>query len=148
VKRSRSAVVIIEGGKVALIERVNERGTYYLFPGGGVEAGETIQDAAVREAHEELGVTVRLGELLSIVHFDGNEQYYFAARITAGRFGTGRGDELSSSAESESGSYSPVWLPCAELTRHDVYPVHLARLIATDLLSSAVKPVVIEEVGL
>ncbi|OLT39657.1 DNA mismatch repair protein MutT [Serinicoccus sp. CNJ-927] len=32
------------------------------FPGGKVEAGEDPADAAVREAHEELGVRVRLGE--------------------------------------------------------------------------------------
>lgn len=32
------------------------------FPGGKVEAGERGEDAAVREALEELGVRVRLGE--------------------------------------------------------------------------------------
>jgi 8-oxo-dGTP diphosphatase len=32
------------------------------FPGGKVEPGESAADAAVREAREELGVEVRLGE--------------------------------------------------------------------------------------
>lgn len=144
----RTAVVIIEDSKVALIKRVNERGTLYLFPGGGVETGETLQDAAIREAREELGVTVRLDDLLCTVHFGGAERYYFAAHISAGMFGTGKGEELSLPAESEFGSYDPAWLPRAELSQHDVYPVHLARLIAANLLDSAVKPIVIEEVSI
>jgi 8-oxo-dGTP diphosphatase len=146
-RRLRSAVVIVEDGRVALIKRVNERGTYYLFPGGGVEAGETLQAAAIREAMEELGVTVHLDDLLCIVHFGEDEQYYFAAHISEGEFGTGKGEELSLPAESEAGSYEPVWLSRTELTQYeyDIYPVHLARLIAANLLDSVEKPMVVKE---
>jgi 8-oxo-dGTP diphosphatase len=59
----RAAVVIVENGRVALIERVRDRHTYFKFPGGRVEDGESPQQAAVREAHEELGVSVELGDL-------------------------------------------------------------------------------------
>ena len=144
-KRLRSAVVIVKDGEVALIKRINARDIYHLFPGGRVETGETIRDAAIREAHEELGVTVRLGALLSIVHFGESEQYYFAADVTSGSFGTGKGEELASPTKSESGSYAPVWLPYTALTQHDVRPVHLARLIEANLLILVPKPVVIEE---
>lgn len=141
VKRLRGAVVIVESGKVALIERVNERGTYYVFPGGGVEPGETIRDAAIREAYEELGLSVRLGELLCVVHFT-DEQHYFAAHTVAGAFGAGNGPEVSSPG---AGSYRPVWLPLAELAQRPVYPARLAELIASNALSTAAKPVVFEE---
>jgi len=56
----RAAVVIVENGRVALIERVRDGRTYFVFPGGGVEVGETPENAAVREAEEELGVNVKL----------------------------------------------------------------------------------------
>src|SRR6266540_4217155 len=52
----RSAVIIVEHDQVALIERVRDRRTYYVFPGGTIEDGETAQAAAIREAYEELGV--------------------------------------------------------------------------------------------
>lgn len=53
--RPRGSVVIVRDGSVALIKRLNDRGLYYVFPGGGVEDGESPADAAVREAREELG---------------------------------------------------------------------------------------------
>lgn len=142
-KRVRGAVVIVADGKVALIERVNDRGTYYVFPGGGVEPGETVRDAAIREAYEELGLTVRLGELLCIVHF-ADDQYYFAAHVLAGTFGTGRGKELLA-ADSKSGSYRPVWLPLAEFAQHQVYPDRLAELVASNALETLEKPVIVRE---
>lgn len=144
-KRVRGAVVIVENGKVALIERVNEQGTYYVFPGGGVEAGETVREAAVREAYEELGLTVQLGELLCTVHFK-DDQHYFAARVVAGTFGTGKGEEFLS-AEPEAGSYRPVWLPLAELAQRPVYPAHLAELIASNALEGIEQPIVVDELG-
>ncbi len=40
------------------------------FPGGKVEAGETPQQALVREIQEELAVTVQVGERLDTVEYD------------------------------------------------------------------------------
>ncbi len=53
--------VIIElpGGGVVLIERKNPPPGWAL-PGGFVDEGETLEDAAVREAREETSLEVRL----------------------------------------------------------------------------------------
>ncbi len=92
---ARGAVVLIEEERVALIERVREGRTYYLFPGGTIEEGETAEEAAVREAKEELGLEVRLGPLPAIVEFGESSQYYFAAVKISGIFGTGSGAEYA-----------------------------------------------------
>lgn len=48
--RQRAGIVIICEGKVALIRREHVDGkAYYLVPGGGVEVGEALEQAAVCE---------------------------------------------------------------------------------------------------
>lgn len=59
--------VIIYGGKLVLIRRKNPpfQG-HFALPGGFVEAGETVEKAAVREAKEETGLDVELIKLLGV----------------------------------------------------------------------------------
>jgi 8-oxo-dGTP diphosphatase len=52
-------------GHIVFIERGNEpRG--FAFPGGFVDEGEWVADAAVREAKEETGLDVELTELFHV----------------------------------------------------------------------------------
>lgn len=53
-----SAIVVSDAGdKVAL--HLHKRLGIWLQPGGHIEPGETVAEAALREAHEEIGVPVR-----------------------------------------------------------------------------------------
>ena len=57
-------------GKVLLVKKSDGRGPYagmYLTPGGGVEDGEPVDVAALRELYEETGVKVNN---LKRVYFD------------------------------------------------------------------------------
>src|SRR5262245_16655421 len=105
----RSAVIILENDHVALIERVRDGHTYYVFPGGTIEQGETAQAAAIREAYEELGVHVELETLAAVVTFHNEDQYYYLATIRAGQFGMGTGEEFGSDRTLARGSYRPMW---------------------------------------
>lgn len=55
--RNRSAGIVIKDGKVLLMHRFNKGDEYWVFPGGGVEEGETPEQAAVREIGEETTIT-------------------------------------------------------------------------------------------
>ncbi len=57
-------VAIIEDGKVLLTKR--EDFGVWCLPGGGVDDGESIGEAAVREAVEETGLEVKLKRLIGI----------------------------------------------------------------------------------
>ncbi|HEX2865229.1 MAG TPA: NUDIX domain-containing protein, partial [Deinococcales bacterium] len=51
-------------GKVLLIKYPPSRGGAWAFPKGHVEAGETLEQTAVREVQEEGGVTAKIRRLL------------------------------------------------------------------------------------
>ena len=40
------------------------------FPGGKIEENETAKEAVIREIHEELGATVRVGDMIDTIEYD------------------------------------------------------------------------------
>lgn len=60
--------VIVDNGRALLVRRGTEplKGEWSI-PGGVVELGETLREAAAREAKEETGLEVEPGEVLEVV---------------------------------------------------------------------------------
>jgi 8-oxo-dGTP diphosphatase len=145
----RAGVVLIEDGKVALIERHRAGKHYYVFPGGGVDAGETPEQAAIREMEEETGLRVTVLRKLAEDHFGLSEQVYYLVDRLDGEFGTGTGIELTDSDPDDptEGIYIPIWMPLEELTRHaNVYPADVSALItATVKAGWPEEPIVVVE---
>ena len=99
--------VIIEDDRVVLVRRAREplQGQWSI-PGGVVESGETLRQAAIREAREETGLEIEIGELLEVFESiipgaesgAGKSQYHyvvidFLARRKSGELRSG-GDAL------------------------------------------------------
>ena len=62
-----ATLILAHGEKVLLGRRTIEpRRGYWHLPGGYVELGESAEEAAAREAQEELGVDVRIVRLLGL----------------------------------------------------------------------------------
>ncbi|MBV6402786.1 MAG: RNA pyrophosphohydrolase [Anaerolineales bacterium] len=108
--RTRAGIVLIEDHKVALIERHRAGLEYFVFPGGGVDEGESPEQAAAREAMEELGVEVAIKQKVAEIYFDTSTQIYFLVERVAGEFGAGTGEEFTDSDPSDpsEGIYVPI----------------------------------------
>jgi ADP-ribose pyrophosphatase YjhB (NUDIX family) len=60
-----SAIILMRDNKVMLVKEVLEDNKeHWIFPGGGVDFGETIEEAGIREIKEELGLNVKIKEFL------------------------------------------------------------------------------------
>jgi 8-oxo-dGTP diphosphatase len=54
-----SAAIIVDGDRVLMVRRrIREGELMWQFPAGAIEAGESAEEAAVRETAEETGLTV------------------------------------------------------------------------------------------
>jgi phosphatase NudJ len=62
------ALVIVRSGHRFLLTREKKYGSTWSIPGGRVEPGESLAEAAVREVLEETGVPVTLDGILRIEH--------------------------------------------------------------------------------
>lgn len=84
-----AAVVLVsdDQGRLLYIRRNHEPAMYrWSWPSGFVDAGERVEDAAVREVREETGLEVEIGDLLGVWSQTGEQVVVIAyrARPTGG----------------------------------------------------------------
>lgn len=66
-----AAAVIRDGDRVFATQRgYGDYKDFWEFPGGKLEAGETPEQALVREIREELDTGIRVGAFLTTVEYD------------------------------------------------------------------------------
>ncbi|MDP8242735.1 MAG: NUDIX hydrolase [Candidatus Hinthialibacter antarcticus] len=93
--RNRACAVIVQDGKVLLVQHQKNDQHYWLFPGGGVEFGETLQEAVAREMMEETNLDVEVGELIMVSESIPPDKhrhvinYYFLATVVGGEMKLG-----------------------------------------------------------
>jgi 8-oxo-dGTP diphosphatase len=125
--RVRACALILEGDSILLIEFNDGSGLHYNLPAGGVEPGESIVEAVIREAKEEASIDVDVGPLAFV--------YEDAPHLNANYNGTSpHGLQLMFDCKIKQGSVPALpihpdpnqtdvkWIPLNELDQIILYP--------------------------
>ncbi len=101
-ERVRVAGIIPMEGGIALMHRsgVTKRKDYqeyYVFPGGGLEEGETKEEGTIREIQEEFGIKVKIKKKMYEMYSEKFKQreIFYLCKYVSGELGTGDGPEFS-----------------------------------------------------
>jgi ADP-ribose pyrophosphatase YjhB (NUDIX family) len=111
--------VVIREGRLLMVKRGQEpnKGKWSI-PGGGIELGETIYEAAVRETLEECSVQVEIMRVLDaadniVRDEDGRIRYHYAIIDLLGRYVSGEAKAQSDAAECR-------WVALTEIEKLDI----------------------------
>ena len=132
-KRIRAVAILIKDNKVLLIHRKNEK-EYFVFPGGGVENGETVEQAVVRELKEETTINVKIDRLLYHHIYDNDtELFFFLCDYISGE--AKLADDSPEKEEMLEGKefFNPVWVEIKELRNSLLYPLEIRDWLLEDV---------------
>lgn len=118
------AVVFGAGDEILLIKR--GKPPHYgrwMVPGGTLEWGETLEEAAIREVREETGIHIEIETFVEIIEAitPGEDGFHFVIMDYAAR-------AVSGALAADSDALDAVWAPLDSLDAYDLTP-ELLRVI-------------------
>jgi ADP-ribose pyrophosphatase YjhB (NUDIX family) len=119
-----AGAVVVHGGKLLLVRRANAPSEgLWSFPGGAIEIGETVYEAAARETREETGVEIEPYDVACVVDAitrddQGRVRYHYVIIDVYARYLGGRPKAASDGAAAR-------WVAAEELKTLDLTPTAL-----------------------
>lgn len=133
----RATGIVLHAGKVLLMARRNRGKQYYTFPGGGIEACETTEDALRREFLEETSVLIAPKKMLYTVTWDGEakESVYLCSFISGTPQLAENSPERGVMGRDPEQHYHPLWMPLEKIPGLLLYPLEVRDLFLGGLAS-------------
>lgn len=106
-----AGVLVVRDGRVLLTRRsIMPRAGHWAFPGGFVERGETVEEAALRETREEVGLSARITGIVGMPYSIPD-----AGQVVVAFQGEAEGEAEARSEVSEVGWFAPSEIPWGEI---------------------------------
>ena len=129
-EKARAIIPYNDG--IIVIHRIKTNEEYYVFPGGGIEKGESLIECVEREVFEEVGIECRFRKVLFEQIYDGRKVSFAYVKYHSGTIGTGQGPEFNSDEYRGRGKYIPEVKTLDELSKLNLLP-QIAEIIKNDL---------------
>jgi len=116
------AVCVLNGQRILVAKRANPPSQgLWSVPGGMVELGETLQEAARREINEECGIRIEVGEIFNVENLivpdeKGRIQFHYIITYLVAHYTSGE-------ARPDSDALDVRWATPQELNNLDMHPV-------------------------
>ena len=136
-QRQRVSALLVNrmNAEILLIKRFKEGRNYWVFPGGGVEPEELLDQAIVREVFEETSLRIdNFQEIFSVVNRGQMEHFYlinvqfFEPKLSL--------HSPERQVQSHSNRYELTWVKLNDLSKLNLVPVE-AKEIVSLLVSQA-----------
>lgn len=124
--RNSAKALIIKDGKMAAIKIRDAGEEWYIMPGGGQEAEETLNEAVCREVSEELGIAIECKELLFVVEGVHGENFHRVDLIFSCEYIDNIPDAV---LHGDTNQVGIGWLDISTLNLQPLYPSKLRRQI-------------------
>lgn len=132
-KRINVRGIIVKENKIYFIHRIKNKEDYYVFPGGGLENTETIQDGLERELKEEINIKVDIIKELYQLEREESIDHYILCNHKSGHFGVSDGPEYTSPEYKDRGQYIPCSLNIEELEQYNIVPEIIKKALIDDI---------------
>jgi 8-oxo-dGTP diphosphatase len=133
--RTLARAIIIDQERLLVIDRNRDGEPFLTLPGGGVEAGETLETAAVREVFEEASLAVAVDRLVYEEETErfGRQYYYLCTLIGSDAPAVHPGSGEAADNAAGRNTYEPVWLPLDGLAGANLLPPSVKTALLTDV---------------
>ena len=138
--RVRVAGIIPMKNGFALMHRtgnkVNGILDYHVFPGGGLEENETLEEGTIREIKEEFGIDVEVVE--KVYELENGEvnktEYFFLCKYVGGKLGTGEGPEFNNDPKyADRGQFTPEIIKREDIEKINLLPGEIRNKFVEDV---------------
>ncbi|MDO8592041.1 MAG: NUDIX domain-containing protein [bacterium] len=140
--RKRAVAIVLHNNNLLVMWRKKGDREYYTLPGGGVEPGETVEEAVIREVKEETSLDIKISkQLYQHSYDDGTSQYFYLCDYISGE------PQLDSQAveltkhRNGTNFYKPMWLQVSKLSGTLLYPLEIRDWLINDLAAGFTKQV-------